>query len=542
MLKEIFPMTRIKGIIQKITSLSWTSAFSSISTFAVRFLLVTLFFFLLVVIYRGLNQKGYALQDFEVPKSLDEAGYNGSVTAYLLQEKISEIKSIAITRRSDSLQVNLDIRPDLNLDIMGVGLSSASIIYHIRELLGRQNNTISGFITDLENEIELTVNMSGFDSKKILVPYKTGEQKEAINEVLYEGGKFVLGNLDPYRLCVYYFNQNDLEKTEKLIRRIIVERPNDRKWAYNIWGNLYRDSNSIEKAKQAFLQSIEEDASFILPVRSMAWMLLQEKNYEEALKYFQKALELNPYENSMDNGAAICHRLLGNLDEAENHYKATLAKFPDIIWSYGNYSDFLMRFRKDTLATVDVWEEAGKNLEISGDYYMARAANEYILKNPEKAMEYAQLGLELEPENVNVLSTFGNFYYNEVKDYNKAAEFTKRRIDVLEKRQYDQNMIISAYNRLAMSQYMMEEFDSSLHYVQIAIDMNPGVNFPYSTKAEAYLLMGELSNFYENIEIAVSKGFDLEPFLDDHPYNLIKDQNRMRAIIDKYKENFALKG
>ena len=85
--------------------ISWTSAFSSISTFAVRFLLVTLFFFLLVVIYRGLNQKGYALQDFEVPKSLDEAGYNGSVTAYLLQEKISEIKSIAITRRSDSLQV-----------------------------------------------------------------------------------------------------------------------------------------------------------------------------------------------------------------------------------------------------------------------------------------------------------------------------------------------------------------------------------------------------------------------------------------------------
>lgn len=200
-----------------------------------------------------------------------------------------------------------------------------------------------------------------------------------------------------------------------------------------------------------------------------------------------------------------------------------------------------MRFRKDTLATVAIWEKAGENLELSGDYYMARAANAYILNNPEKAMEYAQLGLELDPQNVNVLSTFSNFYYNEVKDYKKAIEFIKKRIVVLKKGEYDNDMLLSAYNRIAMSQYMVEQYDSSLYYVDIAIDINPEAGFPYSTKAEAYLLMGELNNFYKYIDIAVSKGFELERFFEDHPYNLIKDQNKMLRIIEKHKGNMVLK-
>ena len=535
-------MINIKSIIRKASSLSWTSLFSGTSKFAMRFLLITLFIFLLIVIYKGLNQKGYALQTFEVPKTFDDAGYSGSVASFLLQEQIAEIKAIARTRRDDSLEVNLDIRPDLNLDIMGVGLSSTSIIYHARELLGRQNKMISGFMTDMENEIDFTINMTDYGSKKFTESYAQGQRKQAIQKVLKEGAKFVLGNLDPYRLSVYYYNRDEIEKTEEIIRRIIVERPHDRKWAYNLWGNIYRSNNEVEKAKQSFIKAVEEDESFILPVRSMAWILLSEKNYPEALTYFEKAIEINPQEYSMDNGAAICHRNLGNLDNAEKHYISAMKKFPKIIWTYGNYADFLVRFKKDTLGSVNVWEEAGKKLELSGDYYMARAANEFMRKNKARAMEYALMGLELEPENVNVLSTFGNYYYNEAKDYEKAIEFIKRRIRILERDSYDTDMLVSAYNRVAMAQYMIEEFDSSFHYVQIAIDLNPEAGFPYSTKAEAYLLKGDLVNFYKTIEIAVSKGFELENFLDEHPYDLIKDQSRMIAIIEKYKNNIALKG
>mgnify|MGYP001327671624 CR=1 FL=1 len=200
---------------------------------------------------------------------------------------------------------------------MGVGLSSTSIIYHIRDLLGMRNKTISGLITDFENEIDLTIRMSDYGSQTFTKAYESGEKKKAINEVLLDGAKYVLGNLDPYRLCVYYHNQNDRDKTEELIRRIILERPQDRKWAYNIWGNIYRNARDIEKAKQTYILSAKEDETFILPVRSMAWLLFEEKEYEEASEYFQKALALNPYENSMDNGAVICHRNLGNLDEAE---------------------------------------------------------------------------------------------------------------------------------------------------------------------------------------------------------------------------------
>tara|TARA_Y100000385_G_C13047176_1_gene618042 strand:+ start:378 stop:599 length:222 start_codon:yes stop_codon:yes gene_type:complete len=72
-------MARFKGIFQKVSSLSWTTLFSGVSSFAMRFLLISLFLFLMVVIYRGLNQTGYALQPFEMPKSISDNGINGNV-------------------------------------------------------------------------------------------------------------------------------------------------------------------------------------------------------------------------------------------------------------------------------------------------------------------------------------------------------------------------------------------------------------------------------------------------------------------------------
>ena len=137
------------SVIKKLLSVSWTTLFSGLSTFVVRFALLCLFGFLLVVVYRGLNEDGYRLQSFQVPLELERAGYNGQVLAVMIHDRVSELKSIANSRRVDSLELNVDLRPDLNLDVMGVGLSASSMTYYLRELLGRTTNTIAVSYTHL---------------------------------------------------------------------------------------------------------------------------------------------------------------------------------------------------------------------------------------------------------------------------------------------------------------------------------------------------------------------------------------------------------
>jgi len=92
-----------------------------------------------------------------------------------------------------------------------------------------------------------------------------------------------------------------------------------------------------------------------------------------------------------------------------------------------------------------------------------------------------------------------------------------------------------------MAEYEQEKYDSSIAHVNYAISLIPEMAYPYTTLAEANLLKGDLPEFYKAIEKAIELGFDLEPFLDEHPYNRLKDQSRIHLLISNYKRETALK-
>lgn len=530
------------SLYKRFTSLPWTAIFSGLSTFIVRFALLSLFLILVIVIYRGLNQEGYSVQSFQVPKSLNDAGYNGQVVALLLQDHVQELKVLANSQREDSLDLNVNMRPDLNLDVMGVGLSSSSMIYHLRDLLGHENYTIGGNITDMDGVMKMNIRMTDYQPLSIRVPYREAARQEALMELVDKGAMYILKNTDPYRLAVVHHRRDDVESSENLLRHMIVERPRDRKWAYNFWANIKNQEGSRDEAIEMYLKSIEQDENFALPRRSLGWAYFRQKKYVAALEQFERSLEVDPLSQSAYNGAAICNRELGDLDKANSFYQSQLDKFPQSIWAYGNYSSFLMEYRKDTIGATQLWKKASENIEVSGDYYVALGAFYLMQEDSVQALSYAMQALELEPENISVLQQLSSFNYYELQNYAEAENYYRTLVKVYREGGYDAGMMISAYNMLSMSEYQQEKWDSALVHVQLAIDIMPEASFPYSTLAEIYILKNERANFYEAIEKAISLGFPMERYLDEHPYNLLKDQSRLLALIAKYKDELALKG
>ncbi len=529
------------SIIKKLLSVSWTTLFSSLSTFVVRFALLCLFGFLLVVIYRGLNEEGYKLQPFQVPLELERAGYNGQVLAMMIQERVDELKEIANSRRVDSLELNVDLRPDLNLDVMGVGLSASSMTFHLRELLGRTTNTIGGSLTNLEGVMTLSMRMTGYESSTMDVVYDTGKSRAAIQEIVDKGAKYLLSKTDPYRLAICYDRLGDTDKSEEWIRYIIKNRPQDRKWAYHFWAGLKNRKGDKEKAHLYYQKAIEEDENFVLPYRALAWGIYSERDYKQALPLFLKALEIKPDEKSMDTGAALCYRELGKLEEAGNHYRAFLKKFPEDLYGYGNYSDFLMRYENDTVGATKVWQDASEHIGESGDYYLALGAYQISKGDSMAALQSGMQALDLEPNNVAVLTQMSQVYANGLKDYEESIRLSKRLVSVLEDSQYDDWIKMSAYNRLAMAEYEIGAHDDAIAHAMKAIEILPKSPFPWSTLAEANLLKGDMDEFYKAIEKAISLGFEIERYLETNPYNKIKNRSRIMAMRAQYKKEYALK-
>jgi tetratricopeptide (TPR) repeat protein/TolB-like protein len=96
-------------------------------------------------------------------------------------------------------------------------------------------------------------------------------------------------------------------------------------WPYNTEGYIHLLCNDLESAKEAFLKAIGMDAKFDWPVHNLGIIALMEWKYEDALRYFQDALELcqAPYATFHFN-LGLCYALMGRASEAAQVWRENI--------------------------------------------------------------------------------------------------------------------------------------------------------------------------------------------------------------------------
>ncbi len=147
------------------------------------------------------------------------------------------------------------------------------------------------------------------------------------------------------------------DESEKELRQAVEIYPTfARAWA--MLGDVHRQQNKLPDAKEDYSKGIAADSQFVNPYFGMTVIAIHEKDWEEALKYSNRVLEINAAAfslNYMYNAAANYY--LGNLPAAE----ASAHRFKELDTDH-RYPDSSLLLSNIFLAKRD-YDGAAKELE-----------------------------------------------------------------------------------------------------------------------------------------------------------------------------------
>lgn len=507
----------------------WVSSiFTILSRLFIAFLVVAVF----IMIFKGLNNDAYLIQAFQVPGDFENKGYNGVVLSRKVQDRVVKIKKNIASSKEDEFAFEAELEPDLEVGVMGFGLSLNTVTYHLKSLLGRKNKIITGELTDLNNKMELTIRMSGYPTEHHVKTYEKNAN-EALDYLLEEAAKTILKNTDPYRLAVYHYHRKEYEKSLQTITGLL-EKGKDTEWAYLAWGNLLNRQGRSKEAIEKWDKAIAIAPNFINPLSGLGWAYFTNKDYGEATMYFEKLIDKDPKSYNGWIGLAQCYRQLENKEKAVAAYDQCINIMPDKIWGYINKADYLMWTLKDTAGATFLYQKAAEVTPDGIEKYISLAAAYQSMNEDEKMMEYVDRILEIDANNAMGVMTKINALGKQKKYAESLTYLPKVRAisensrgDLLYQKQ-------SSLNSLAMNCYYMKDYQQMFSLAKEATELNVNNPLPYTTLAEANSMMGKDDAFYSAIEQAFIRGFPPKVLLEDEPYQRFLNKKRFKNLVQKY--------
>lgn len=162
-------------------------------------------------------------------------------------------------------------------------------------------------------------------------------------------------------------------------------------WTRFTLGNLHEKTGDLSKAESQYKMAIAEYPNYAFAISGLGKIEVKKKNYSEAVQLFQKAGTIIP-EFSFQENLTELYQTIGEQSKAQ---KAT----------------------EKLLEMLDEDADAGHNvdLELAGIYIQ-------IVKDYDKALEYANAEYKRRPDNIDVCKTLAHVYYKK-NDYQKAAHY-----------------------------------------------------------------------------------------------------------------------
>jgi tetratricopeptide (TPR) repeat protein len=195
---------------------------------------------------------------------------------------------------------------------MGVGFSMSALIYHTKKLVGIMPREISGELVMKDSSLALTLRMTGTDIFYIEKPFNQQNDKfSVLDSLLKRSSEKMMEVVEPYQLAVYYNNVGQDEKALKQIRYIINNIPEEKKWAYNLWGNIYKydgsDTGNIEKAINKYKIAYELDPNYVLPLYNLGTTYKELNRIDEAIEQLEKVIDIDPNYILAYNALSYCY-------------------------------------------------------------------------------------------------------------------------------------------------------------------------------------------------------------------------------------------
>jgi len=110
-------------------------------------------------------------------------------------------------------------------------------------------------------------------------------------------------NDDNFKAAETAYNEGDYATAANFIGQEIAANPSA--VAYNLWGNILRDSGDKETAKAKYEAAISLDATFIVAYTNLATIYQDEGNIDKAKEILNQGLATNPGNEDLQNSLTI---------------------------------------------------------------------------------------------------------------------------------------------------------------------------------------------------------------------------------------------
>lgn len=494
---------------------------------------ILLLVFAILIIWRMLQDNGFALQAFSVPKNLEENGLSGNIAAFRLQDAIQTLKVEAASVKRDDLNVgSADANASMNVQVMGVEVSLSSIAYQLRHILGRPQKRITGEFVRSGEQLSLLLRMSGFPNSRFEVASPPGKEEQAANQLLQLAAEKVMERIDPYRLAVVYFRRKNHAAAIDLARIIIKDRPEERIWAYHVWGNTLFEQNRLEEAAAKFKRATELDSTFSLAYQRWAYLLLEQKKRPEAIEKLEKSLQLNPSNPDAWVTLAMQYVTIGQFAKADTALLKGVQKAADFgLESLAWQAWIGAKMDQDSMeAAIKLAQKAIEKASETSDGYVTRAMAYLLQGDTAKSFEAGMRAIELDPNNAIALKIATRGLY-QAKKYREVVAITQG----LKLKAWQSNMEADIYNITAMAYNNLGQHDSAFAVIRRAIALDTLYGTPYSTLAETYAFVGNKRDFFSNLEKSFQLGMRFKAVdWTEAPYNRFQKDPKSRMLREKY--------
>lgn len=494
---------------------------------------LVLLFILVRYLFAELKHTGYSIQPFSVPKPLAEAGYEGSVVAQRILDEVNSLKAIASSVKDDSLSLSAESKPDIDLSVLGIGLSSKSVFYYLGQLLGKRERVLSGELIQLDNRIELTLRFSDAPTIQVTNEDSLAKPTQRIQTLFRDAAEEVLRWSDPYRLAVYLYRTQRYEEAIQVVRQMLKERPREAQWAYLAWGGVLLLQQQPALAMEKYQKATQVDPDFYLAWSNWGWQLFNQAQYPEAIAKFRESLRINPQAGEAWHGLALCYTRNDQPQEAEAAFQQAIKLNPDNLYWYANYAELLLMDKQDTTAAVRIYQEARNRAPETADGYLFQAGSLFFENRVDSAAGMLEKVLEYDPYHPAALERLSQLAMSR-KEYAKSIAYSRESIAAANQNTSLESpyLLQAAYNRLAMGYYHIPQYDSAMVYVKKAIALDSTIAYPFTTLAEIYALQGNNEGFYRNVEKAIQLGFQYYPkTLQEEPYTRFAKDRRFLELI-----------
>ena len=259
----------------------------------------------------------------------------------------------------------------------------------------------------------------------------------------------------------------------------------------------------------------------------------KKEKYEEAIKYYNKATEINQNCWKAYNNIGLCFKYFKDYEKALEYYNKALQISPDSAVMYSNIGNLYIDMKEYDKALTNLNIAVELNIEESYIPYYNRGNCYYYMEKYNEAFEDYNKSIAIEPN-------FEEHYYNRGLCYEKMGDTEKAILDYTKTISLNPDYFLAYHNRarlyFSMSNYVMAVPDCKK-----VLELNPDYDLIYCD-----LCIAEANFYKDNIDVALEyyqKAIELNPENIDLYYQNIgicytKIKDYEKAL---YYLNYAIK-